>query len=84
LGSRRDEVAGEWRRLHIVELHDINSSLYFILVFKSRKTGWTGYVACMGGRRSAYRGLVGKPEAKRSHGRPRSKGQGILECILKK
>jgi hypothetical protein len=48
LGPRRDEVAGEWRRLHIMELYDMNSSLDFIRVFKSRRTRWTGYVVCMG------------------------------------
>jgi hypothetical protein len=62
----------------------MDSSLDFIRVFKSRRTKWTGYVACMGERRSAYRGLVGKPEGKRAHGRPGSRGYGILECILKK
>jgi len=51
-----------------------NSSIDFIRVLKSRRKRWTGYVACMDGRRSAYRGLVRKPEAKRAHGRPRRKG----------
>jgi len=49
LGPRRDEVAGEWRRLHIVELYDTDCTPDFIPVFKSRRTRWTGYVACMGG-----------------------------------
>jgi len=32
---------------------------------------WAGRVECKGERRDVYRGLVGKPEGKRSLGRPR-------------
>jgi len=32
---------------------------------------WTEHVACMGEMRNAYEILVGKPERKRQHGRPR-------------
>jgi hypothetical protein len=41
-----------------------------ILVTKSRRMRWAVHVACVGERRDAYRVLVGKPEGKRSLGRP--------------
>jgi len=34
---------------------------------------WAGYVARMGHRRGLYRVLVGKPEGKRTLGKPRSR-----------
>jgi hypothetical protein len=36
-GSKREEVAGGWRRLHNEELHNLYSSLYIITVIKSRR-----------------------------------------------
>ena len=72
MGPRRDEVAGEWRRLHIVELYDTDCTPDFIPVFKSRRTRWTGYVACMG-ETKCIQGFGGETEAKRALGRPRSR-----------
>jgi hypothetical protein len=70
-GSKRDEVTGEWRRLHNEELYDLYSSPNIIRVIKSRRTRWAGNVASMGDRRGTYRVLVGRPEEKRPLGRPR-------------
>ena len=67
-GPRRDEVTGEWRRLHNEELNDLHSSPNIVRVIKSR---WAGYVARMGEERGVYRVLMGKPEGKRPLGRPR-------------
>ena len=69
--SRRDEVTGEWRKLHNEELNDLYSSPNIVPVIKSRRMRWTGHVARMGERSGVYRGLVGKPEGKRPLGRPR-------------
>ena len=50
-GRRRDEVMGEWRRLHNGELNDLYCSLNIVRVIKSRRMSWTGHVACIGEER---------------------------------
>jgi len=70
-GPKRDEVTGEWRKLHNEELSDLYSSPSIVRVIKSRRMRWAGHVAFMGERRGAYRVLVGKTEGKRPLGRPK-------------
>ena len=70
-GPMRDEVTGEWRGLHIEELNDMYTSPNIVRVIKLRRMRWAGHVARMGEEREAYRVLVGKPEGKRTLGRPR-------------
>ena len=60
-GPRKDEVKGEWRRLHNEELNDLYSAHNIVRVTKSRRMRWAGYVAHMGEERDVYRVLVGKP-----------------------
>jgi hypothetical protein len=48
-GTKRDEVTGEWRKLHNEELHDLYPSPNIVRVIKSRM-GSTGHVARMGSR----------------------------------
>jgi hypothetical protein len=67
---KRDEVTGEWRKLHNEELNDIYSSPNTVRVIKLRMK-WAGHVAYMGERRGVYWVLVRKPEGKRPLGRPR-------------
>jgi hypothetical protein len=47
-GPKRDEVTGEWRKLHSEELHNMYSSPDIIRQVKSRRMGWAGHVARMG------------------------------------
>jgi hypothetical protein len=61
---KRDEVTGEWRKLHNRELHNLYSSPN--IQFKSRRMRWAGHVACMGEGRKLYKVLVGKAEGKRN------------------
>ena len=68
---RRNEVTGEWRRLHNEEPNDLYSSPNILRVIKSRRIRWAGHVARMGEEKGVYRVLVGKPEGRKPLGRPR-------------
>jgi hypothetical protein len=70
-GPKKDEITGEWRKLHNEELNDLYSSPNIIRMIKSGRMKWAGHVARMGEGRGVYRILVGKPEGKRPLGRPR-------------
>jgi hypothetical protein len=59
-----DEVAGEWRKLHNGELHNLYPSLDIIRQIKSRRMMWLGYVACMGEGKKVYMVFVGQPKGK--------------------
>jgi hypothetical protein len=76
-GPKRDEVIGEWRRLHNEEFNDLYSSPTIIRVIKSRRMRWAGHVA-----RGAYRVLVGRPEGRRPLGRPRSRWEDNIKMDL--
>jgi hypothetical protein len=58
LGPKRDEVTGEWRKLHNEELRDLYSSTSIIRIIKSRRMRWAGHVARMGEKRNACRLLM--------------------------
>jgi hypothetical protein len=81
-GPKRDEVTGEWRRLHNKELYALYSSPNIIRVIKSRRLRWAGHVARMVERRSAYRALVGKPEGRRSLGRHRHRWEDNIKMDI--
>ena len=67
-GPRRDEVTGEWRRLHNEELNDLYSSPNIVRMIKSRRMRWAGHVAHMGEEKGVYKVLVGKPGGKETTG----------------
>jgi hypothetical protein len=58
-GPKRDEVTGDWRKLHNEELQNLYSSPNRIRKMKSRRMRWAGHVVRMDEKRNA---LVGKPE----------------------
>ena len=59
-GAKRDEITGEWRKLHTEELKDLYCSPNIVRAIKSRRMRWAGHVARMGERRGVYRVLVGE------------------------
>jgi len=59
-GPRRDEVMGEWRRLHNEELNDFYCSRNILRVIKWRRMRLVGHVARMCEEREVYRVLVGR------------------------
>jgi hypothetical protein len=81
-GPKRDEVTGEWRKLHNEELNGLYSLPNIVRVIKSRRLRWAGHVARMGEGRSVYRILVGKPEGKRPLGRPRHRWEDNFRMDL--
>jgi len=54
-GPKRDEVRGEWRKLHNEELNDLYCSPNIVRVIKSRRMKWAGHVARMGEGRGVNR-----------------------------
>jgi hypothetical protein len=59
-GPKRDDVTGEWRKLHNEELHDLCSSSNIVRVIKSRRMRWAGHVARLGRREACVGFFVGK------------------------
>jgi hypothetical protein len=78
-GPKRDEVTGEWRKLHNVELNDLYSLPNIVRVVKSRRMRWAGHVARMVEDRCVHGLLVGKPEGKRPLWRPRRKWEDNIK-----
>jgi hypothetical protein len=58
-GPKRDEVTGEWRKLHNEELNDLYSLPNIVLVVKSRRMRWAEHVARMG-EESCVQGVGGE------------------------
>ena len=82
-GPKRDEVTGEWRKLHNEELNNVYPSPNIVRVIKSKRMRWAGHVARMGEGRGVYRVLVGKPEGRRPLGRSRRRWEDNIRMDLR-
>jgi hypothetical protein len=81
-GLKRDEVTGEWRKLHNEELHNLFSSPNNIRKIKSRRMKWAGHVARMGTEKKCTRFRWKSPK-ERDHSQDRGvDGKMGLEWIL--
>jgi hypothetical protein len=67
---KRDEVTGEWRKLHSEELHNLYSSPDIIRQIKSRRMRWSGHVARMGEK--SVQGFGGKARKKETTGKTKA------------
>jgi hypothetical protein len=72
----------ERRKLHNEELNSLYSSPNIVRVIKSKRMRWAGHVARMGERTGVYMILVGKPEGKRPHWRPRQRWEDNIKMDL--
>jgi hypothetical protein len=81
-GPKRDEIIGEWRKLHNEELIDLYSSPNIVQVMKLKRMRWVGCVAYMGERRGAIRVLVRNSEGKRRLGTPRRRWEDNIKMDL--
>ncbi|KAJ4433819.1 hypothetical protein ANN_16131 [Periplaneta americana] len=80
-GAKRDEVTGEWKKLHNAELYVLFSSPDIMRNIKSRRLRWAGHVARMGESINAV--LVGRPEGKRPLGRSRHRWENNIKMDLR-
>ena len=82
-GSERDEVTGEWRKLHNEELRYLYPLPNIVRVVKLRRMRWAGIVVSLREGRGVYRALVGKPEGKRPLGEPRRRWEDNIKMDLR-
>jgi len=83
-GPRRDEVTGEWRKLHNEELNDLYSSPNIVRVIKSRRMRWAGHVARMGEERVCIGSCWGNRKEEDHWGGLGLDGRLILERISRR
>jgi hypothetical protein len=83
-GPKREEVVGDWRRLHNEELHNLYPSLNIIRMIKSLRMTGAGYVACTAEikmhKKFWFKNLK---ERERPFGRPRHRWEDIRMDLAK-
>ena len=82
-GPKREEVTGEWRKLHNEELNNLYSLPNIVRMMKWRMR-WAGHSARVGERRGVYRVVVGKPEGKNHFEDRGLDGRLILRWVFRK
>jgi hypothetical protein len=83
-GPKRDEVTGEWRKLHNEELHNLYSSPNIVRTIKSRRMRWAGHVARVGRREGCIGCWWGNLREIDHWGDPGVDERIILEWIFRK
>jgi len=83
-GSKRDEVTGEWRKLHNEELSDLYSLPSIVWVVKSRRLRWAGHVVRIGEGRGVQGFWWGNLRERDQWGDPDADGRIILRWIFRK
>ena len=81
-GPKRDEVTGEYRKLHNEELNDLYSSPNIVWCDKVEKNEMDKACSTYGERSGVYRILVGKPKGKRPLGRPRRRWEDNIKMDI--
>jgi len=66
-GPTRDEITGEWRKLHNEELNDLCSSPNIVRVIKSRRMTWLGHITRMEESRGVHTVWRGGDLRERDH-----------------
>jgi hypothetical protein len=77
-GPKRDEVTGDYMKLHNEELHNLCSSPSIIRMIKSRRMGWAGNVARMGRKRIIHIRLWWENLKERAHWEDQDIGEWII------
>jgi hypothetical protein len=83
-GPKRDEVTGNWRKLHNEGLHDMYSSPTIVRVIKSIRMRFVGHVARMGRGEACTGFWWGNLREKDHWGDPSVDGRIILRWIFRK
>ena len=83
-GLKRNEITGEWRKLHNEELNDLYCSPNIVSVTKSRRMRWAGLIGHMGERRGCTGGWWGNLRERGHWGDQGLDGRIILRCIFGK
>jgi hypothetical protein len=81
-GAKIEKVAGDWKRLRNEELHNLHVSTN-IRAIKSRRLRWAKSVARTVEMRNVHKMFIGKPEGKRTFGRPKRRGEGNIRMDLR-
>jgi len=83
-GPKRDEVTGEWKKLHNEELSDLYSLPNIVRVVKPRRMRWAGHVARMRQGKGCTGFWWGNLRERDHWGDTDADGRIILRWILRK